>query len=136
MLAGTAAVGIWVAVILSALYGGSLMELRDGCLHWLSSTPSGTPVAWAQGLSLWRSCSFPLEPECQQWPTVPVQNEKPFSSAPHPSPRSYPTAVPRLITSEVKFFFLNTICTMVVQTTQATHAYAYTHREQHHDIFY
>lgn len=72
MLAGTvrsrrpaAAVGIWVAVILSALYGGSLMELRDGCLRWLSSIPSGTPVTWAQGLSLRRSCSFTLETECQ-----------------------------------------------------------------------
>lgn len=59
MLAGTvhswrpaAAVGIWVVVILSALYGDSLMKLRDGCLCWLSPTPSGTPVTWAQGLSL------------------------------------------------------------------------------------
>lgn len=46
------AVGIWVMVILSSLYGDSLMELRDGCLCWLSSRPSRTPVTWAQGLSL------------------------------------------------------------------------------------
>ncbi|GAA6090936.1 uncharacterized [Tachysurus ichikawai] len=71
-----AAVGIWVAVILSALYGGSLMELRDGCLRWLSSTPIGTPVTWAKGLSLQRSCSFTLETGCQQCSTVPVKKKK------------------------------------------------------------
>lgn len=42
-----AAGSIWVAMILSALYGDSLMELRDGCLRWLSSMPRGTPVTWA-----------------------------------------------------------------------------------------